>query len=156
MKIYGLEDFGLTESDLINQYATKKFDIEIDFDYRPVVESLKAYPVNQRRLRICQYLRDQYKVIKAHYPSRSYCLKGTSFKPLGISGQLTGQQLAALQSNQQIYGLVVKQVEGRHPLLKKAVPEPEVEALPTYFTVQALFVAQFDDQETTTGVQLTE
>ncbi|QMU31392.1 DUF4288 domain-containing protein [Adhaeribacter radiodurans] len=154
MKIYGLEDFGITESDLVNNYAAKKFNVEIKFSYYPDVESLKPYPVEQRRALVCQHFRDQLKVVKDNYPTRDYQIIGTRFKPWGITGQLTGQQLAELQNNEQLTYMNVEQVEGVQKIEKQ--PEPEDEALPQYYSIKGLFVAEFDGSDSSTGVQLTE
>ena len=154
MKISGLEEFGINPSDLSDQYATTKFQIKISFPYYPDVESLKPYSVDQRRALVCQYFKDQLIVVKANYPTRNYQIIGTRSKPRGITGQLTGQQLSELESNQQIQWMSVEQVEGIHKIEKQ--PEGETCALPYYYSVKGLFVAQFDDLDISTGVQLTE
>lgn len=156
MKISGLEDFGITPSDLSNHYATTKFQIKISFTYYPDVEGLKVYPVEQRRVLLGQYYRDQLKVVKANYPTRDYQIEGTRRIPRGITGQLTGQQLSELESNQQIKWLSVEQVEGLEKIEKPSIPEPDACPLPMYYSVQGLFVAQFDDLDINSGVQLTE
>jgi len=156
MKIFGLEDFAISDTDLANQYADKRFGISISFSYYPNVESLKPLTPKQRRLVVCGYLRDQFKVVKDNYPTSDYQIKGTRFKPWGITGQLTGQQLAELQSNDKIKSIWVEQVEGLEKIEKEIRAEPESCPLPFYMSVTGLFVAEFDGLDATTGVQLTE
>lgn len=156
MKINGLEDLGITESDLVNQYAVKRIDISIRFSYYPDMESLKPLTPKERRLVVCQYFRDQLKVVKNNYPTTAYQLIGSPNKPRGITGQLTGQQLVDLQSNEEIKWVTVEQVEGLPKIQKDTGSELEACALPFYFSVKALFVAEFDGIASATGVQLTE
>jgi hypothetical protein len=156
MKIFGLDDFGIIDTDLANQYADKKFSISISFSYYPDVESLRPLTPQQRRQIVCKYLRDQYKVVKDHYPSSDYQIKGTRFKPYGITGQLTGRQLARLQSNDKIKSITVEQVEGLKKMEKETSSEPETCTLPLYFSVKGLFVAQFDGSDASGKIQLTE
>lgn len=137
MKIFGLDDFAISDSDLVNQYANKKFNISIRFSYYPDVDSLKPLTPKQRRLVVCQYLRDQYKVVKAHYPNSKYQINGTRFKPWGITGQLTGQQLAEIQSNEKIKSINVEQVEGLDKIEKETSSEPETCTLPFILVLKA-------------------
>ncbi|QMU27869.1 DUF4288 domain-containing protein [Adhaeribacter radiodurans] len=156
MNINGLEDFGITVSDLVNQYADRKMDIRISFPYYPDLASLKPLTPKERKVVVSHYFRKQLKLVKSIYPTTHYQIVGSRNQPRGITGQLTGQQIAGLQSNQTIKWLNVEQVEGLPQIQPEAGPEPKACVLPLYYNIMGLFVATFDDLDTTTGIRLTE
>lgn len=149
MKILGLERFNIIDSQLSDEYSLTKFQVRIFTKYFNDKEVLAPLTPKERRLLICQFLRDQLKSLRKLIFLKQLEIIGTQIKPRGLQGTLTGKQLHSLFDFPEIENIFINQVNGQDPA------EVEIEKQ-YYFSVQGLFTAEVEGFDYSNSVQLTE
>lgn len=148
MKIFGLYEYGIDESELKASYSNRKFDVNILLKYFQDLNTLRELSPKERRKIIHQKSRDNLKRLLKEYPNQKYELIGTKMKPRGLSGRLSGEQLFALKNNSGIDRIIVLNALGKRK--KKTIIEP------LFYSVQGLFAVNIEGFDYTASIRFTE
>lgn len=148
MEIFGLEEFGVNESELEGELSKTDFEFSIHLKYYPEIDKLKPLTPKQRRLIICQFLRDGFKQLKEKYPRKDYELIGTRTKPRGLKGRLNGEKLSHFSQESIAERIFINNVEGRKKITKQKKS--------FFYSVQALFAAKVEGFDYKSSIRLTE
>lgn len=149
MKLFDLEKFNILESQLLGDHSRTKFQVRIYTKYYNDHDVLTPLSPKERRLLICQFLRDQLKLLKKKISSNELEIIGSRIKPRGFKGTITGEQLHSLFEFPEIENIFIESVDG-HELSEETSEEQY------YFSVQGLFTAEVEGYDYTNSVQLVE